>query len=87
MTKKKVAKKAVAAAKKPAVKTKPFKPSKKAAAKKEVLVVDTMTLPKNGKFFVRAIERPGKKGKPAKKAAPKAAKKTVKKTAKKSKRR
>ena len=74
MTKKKVAKKAVPAAKKPAVKTKPFKPSKKAAAKREVLVVDTMTLPKNGKFFVRAIERPGKP-----------AKKTVKKTAKKAK--
>lgn len=87
MTKKKVAKKDVPATKKPAVKTKPFKPSKKAAAKKEVLVVDTMTLPKNGKFFVRAIERPGKKGKPAKKAAVKTAKKTVKKTAKKSKRR
>lgn len=87
MTKKKVAKKAVAAAKKPAVKTKPSKPSKKAAAKREVLVVDSWTLPRNGKFFVRAIERPGKKGKPAKKAAPKAAKKAVKKTAKKSKRR
>lgn len=86
MTKKKVAKKAVPAAKKPAVKTKPFKPSKKAAAKREVLVVDSWTLPKNGKFFVRAIERPGTKGKPAKKAAPKSAKKTVKKTAKKAKR-
>lgn len=86
MTKKKVAKKAVPAAKKPAVKTKPFKPSKKAAAKREVLVVDSWTLPKNGKFFVRAIERPGTKGKPAKKAASKAAKKTVKKTAKKAKR-
>ena len=81
MTKKKVAKKAVAAAKKPAVKTKPFKPSKKAAVKKEVLVVDSWTLPRNGKFFVRAIERPGTKGKTVKKAATKTAKKTVKKTA------
>lgn len=87
MTKKKVAKKVVPAAKKPAAKTKPFKPSKKAAAKREVLVVDSWTLPRNGKFFVRAIERPGTKCKPAKKAAPKAAKKAVKKTAKKSKRR
>lgn len=79
MTKKKVAKKVVPAAKKTAVKTKPFKPSKKATAKREVLVVDTISLPKNGKFFVRAIERPGKKGSTVKKAAKKTVKKTVKK--------